>query len=98
MLRTVQIQAYIASVVEYVVSSFPAIGLCKALRRIARGDITNCTGAALAEANLLFATITTFEFIFCSASGTRFLNLVFRLSNYLQVSKIDLINATHLIN
>jgi len=62
MLRTVQIQAYIASVVESVVSSFPAI--CKALRRIARGDIRKCTGAALAEANGLFATITTFEFIF----------------------------------
>ena len=48
--------------VESVVSSFPAI--CKALRRIARGDLTNCTGAALAEAKGLLATATTFEFIF----------------------------------
>jgi len=37
MLRTVQIQTYIASVVESVMSSFPAI--CKALHKIAWGDI-----------------------------------------------------------
>ena len=82
--------------VESVVSSFPAI--CKALRRIARGDIKNCTGAALAEANGLLATITTFEFIFLLCFWNKVLHLVFRLSNYLQGSKIDLITATHLIN
>lgn len=82
--------------VESVVSSFPAI--CKALRRIARGDITNCTGTALAEANGLLATLTAFEFIFLLCFWNKVLNIVFRLSNYLQGSKIDLITATHLIN
>lgn len=77
-------------------SSFPAI--CKALRRIARGDLTNCTGAALAEAYGLLATVTTFEFIFLLCFWNKVLNIVFRLSNYLQGSKIDLITATHLIN
>jgi len=96
MLQTVQIQAFIATAVESVVSSIPAI--CKALRRIARRDITNCTGAALAEANGLLATITTFEFIFMLCFWNKVLNLVFRLSSYLQGSKIDLITAVHLIN
>jgi len=94
MMRTVQIQAYIATAVESL--SFPA--KCKALRRIARGGITNCTGAALTEANGLLATITTFEFIFLLCFWNKVLYLVFRLSNYLHGSKIDLITATHLIN
>ena len=66
--------------------SFPAI--CKALHRI---------GAALAEANGLLTTLTTLKLIFWLCFWNTVSNLVFRLSNYLQGSRIDYITAKHLI-